>query len=208
MAVTIFGSIGSRASRCIWVAEEIGMDFDWQPISTLDGSNRTPEYLAINPSGKIPAMQDDGLVLTESFAINQYLAETYGAGIIWPDDPHARGLAHQWTFWSATELEPFITALFPHFVTLPPEKRDPAKVDELVPQLMDRLAALNEALADRDYVLETFSLADINLAIQTFTFIDRFNLSLESMPALDQWTTRCRNRPARQKVEARVAAAA
>ena len=208
MSVTIFGSIGSRASRCLWVAEEIGIAFDWRPISTLDGSNRTPEYLAINPSGKIPAMQDDDVVLTESFAINQYLAEQYGAGTIWPAEPRLRGLAHQWTFWSATELEPFITELFPHFVTLPPEERDADKVDRLVPQLLDRLSFLENALSGREYVLDTFSLADINLAVQTFTFIDRFKLSLESLPNVDAWTTRCRNRPGRQKIEARVAEAA
>lgn len=206
MGVTIFGSIGSRASRCIWVAEEIGLDFTWRPISTLDGGNRTPEYLAINPSGKIPAMQDGDLVLTESFAINQYLAERYGAGTIWPTDHASRGQAHQWTFWSATEIEPFVTELFPQFVTLPPSERDPKKVDRLVPQLMARLSQLEAALANRDYVLGDFSLADVNLAIQTFTFVDRFRLPLASLPNVEAWTTRCRNRPARQKVEARVAA--
>lgn len=208
MAVTIYGSIGSRASRCIWVAEEIALEFDWEPISTLDGSNRSAEYLAINPSGKIPAMKDDELVLTESFAINQYLAERYGAGTVWPQEHHARGLAHQWTFWSATEIERYVTELFPHFVTLPPEKRDTEKIDRLIPELMEKLATLESALADREYLLNSFSLADINLALQTFTFVDRFKLPLESLPNVKSWTTRCRNRPARQKVEARVAAAA
>jgi glutathione S-transferase len=192
----------------LWVAEEIGMAFDWRPISTLDGSNQTPEYLAINPSGKIPAMQDDDVVLTESFAINQYLAERYGAGAIWPAGHGLRGLAHQWTFWSATELEPFITELFPHFVTLPPEDRDTGKIERLVPQLLDRLSYLEDALSGRDYILGEFSLADMNLAVQTFTFIDRFNLSLETLPNVDAWTTRCRSREGRQKVEARVAEAA
>ena len=208
MGVTIFGSIGSRASRCLWVAEETGIDFDWRPISTLDGGNQTPDYLAINPSGKIPAMTDDDLVLTESFAINQYLAECYGAGRVWPTDRHSRGMAHQWTFWSATEIEPFVTELFPHFVTLPSSERDATKVARLVPLLFDRLTILDSALADRDYVLGSFSLADINLAVQTFTFLDRFKLSLEALPNIDMWTTRCRNRPARQKVEARVLEAA
>jgi glutathione S-transferase len=206
MAVTIFGSIGSRASRCLWVAEEIGLDFDWKPISTLDGSNRTPEYLAINPSGKIPAMQDDTLVLTESFAINQYLAERYGSGTIWPDDPQARGMVHQWTFWSATEIERYVTELFPHFVMLPEEQRDKDKIAEMVPELLKQLGTIENALEDREYLLGDFSLADINLAIQTFTFVDRFKLPLDALPRVAQWTARCRQRPGRQKVEARVAA--
>jgi glutathione S-transferase len=208
MTVRIYGSIGSRASRCLWVAEETGVDFDWVSISTLDGSNRSPEYLAINPSGKIPAMKDGELVLTESFAINQYLAERYGAGTIWPADMAHRGLAHQWTFWSATEVERYITELFPHFVMLPPEERDPEKIARLVPELMEKLAQLDEALKGRDYLLGDFSLADINLAVQSFTFVDRFMLSLHALPNVEAWTTRCRARPGRQKVEERVAAAA
>jgi glutathione S-transferase len=208
MGVTIYGSIGSRASRCLWVAEETGIEFDWIPISTLDGSNKSSEYLAINPSGQIPAMKDEDIVLTESFAINQYLAERYGAGTIWPAEHKLRGLAHQWTFWSATEIERYVTELFPHFVTLPPSERDTDKVDRMIPEMLGKLSVLEEALEGRDYVLGSFSLADINLALQTFTFVDRFKLSLSKLPNIDQWTVRCRNRPARQKVEARVPKAA
>jgi glutathione S-transferase len=204
MGVTIFGSIGSRASRCLWVAEETGIAFEWRPISTLDGSNRSAEYLAINPSGKIPAMKDDDIVLTESFAINQYLAETYGAGSLWPADRRTRALVHQWTFWSATEVEPFVTELFPHFVTLPPDQRDASKIERLVPQLLGKLRLLEAGLEGRDYVLGNFSLADVNLAVQTFTFVDRFQLSLESLPNVSAWTMRCRERPGRQRVEARI----
>ncbi len=204
MGVTLFGSIGSRASRCLWTAEETGIAFDWLPISTLDGSNKTPEYLAINPSGKIPAMQDGDIVLTESFAINQYLAERYGAGTIWPADHGARGLAHQWTFWSATEIERYVTELFPHFVSLPPAERDTAKIERMIPQMLATLETLEAALDGRDYVLGAFSLADINLAVQTFTFVDRFKLAMDTLPNIERWTLRCRNRPARQRVEARL----
>jgi glutathione S-transferase len=204
MGVTIYGSIGSRASRCLWVAEEIGMPFDWIPISTLDGSNRTPEYLAINASGKIPALKDGDIVLTESFAINQYLAETYGAGTIWPTTPAGRALAHQWTFWSATEIEPFITELFPHFVSLPPEQRDAALRERKVPRMLAALELLEQELAEQPYVLGQFSLADINLAVQTFTIVDRFDLALTALPKVAAWTERCRNRPGRQRVIARL----
>ncbi len=204
MGVTIYGSIGSRASRCLWVAEETGIQFDWLPISTLDGSNKSAAYLAINPSGKIPAMQEDDIVLTESFAINQYLAERHGAGTIWPQEHRLRALAHQWTFWSATEIEPFITVLFPHFVTLPPGDRDTGKIDRMVPEMLAALATLERGLEGCDYVLGAFSLADINLAVQTFTIVDRFKVSLDTLPNVKNWTLRCRNRPARQRVEARI----
>jgi glutathione S-transferase len=78
-------------------------------------------------------MKDDDLVLTESFAINQYIAERYGAGTIWPESFQARARAHEWAFWSATEVGPYITALFPHLVMLPEDQRDADKVARLVP---------------------------------------------------------------------------
>ena len=202
MGITIFGSIGSRASRCLWVAEELGLAYDWKPISTLDGSNRSPEYLAITPSGKIPALADGDVVMTESMAINQYLAEEYGRGSLWPDERPLRARVLQWTFWSATEVEPFITELFPQFVTRPVEQRDVALTDRLVAALIKKLAELDGILAGREYVLGRFTLADVNLAVQTLTIVDRFRLDLRQLQNLSTWTERCRARPARQRVDA------
>lgn len=208
MGITLFGSIGSRASRCIWVAEELGLAYDWKPISTLDGSNRSPEYLAINPSGKIPALADGDVVMTESMAINQYLAEEYGRGSLWPDERHLRARVLQWTFWSATEVEPFITELFPQFVIKPVEQRDAALTHRLVAALITKLADLDAALAGREYVLGRFTLADVNLAVQALTFVDRFHLDLGRLANLNAWTDRCRARPARQRVDAMAAPSA
>jgi glutathione S-transferase len=212
VGVTIFGSIGSRASRCLWVVEELGIDYAWKSISTLDGSNRAPEYRAIIPSGKIPAMTDGAdVMMTESMAINQYLAEEYGRGTLWPAARAQRATVLQWTFWSATEVEPFITDLFPQLVLKAPADRDMALVERLLPALVKKLAELEAALAvgDRDYLLGAdFTLADVSLAVQTFTFVDRFKLDLTTLPRVRDWTERCRARPARQRVEAMVVAGA
>lgn len=205
--LTIFGSIGSRASRCLWTAEEIGLKPQWQPTSTLDGSNKTPEYLAINPSGKIPAMADGDVVMTESMAINLYLAQTYGQGGLWPADKASQGKVLQWTMWSATEVEYYIGALFPHLVVKPAAERDHALVDRLVKEMMPKLKELDEVLAGREYVLDAFTLADISIAVQTFVMTDRFGMDLAEVPNVRAWNDRCRARPARQKIEALVVAA-
>lgn len=207
MTLTIYGSIGSRASRCIWVAEEAGAAYDWTPISTLDGSSRSPEYLAINPSGKIPAMKDGDVVQTESMAINLYIAQNYGQGSVWPDDRQTQARVLQWTFWSATEIEYYIGAIFPHLVMKSAEVRDQALVDRLLPEMMAKFAELEAALEGRDYVLDNFSLADMHLAVQTFTIEDRFGIAMTQYPNIAAWTERCRQRPARQKVERLLAAA-
>lgn len=207
----IFGSIGSRASRCMWTAEEIGLAYDWQPISTLDGSNKTPAYLAINPSGKIPALQDGAVVMTESMAINLYLAQTYGgsgAQPVWPIDPAQQAQVLQWTMWSVSEVEYYIGALFPQLVLKKPADRDQVFVDKLMAEMLPKLAEVERALDSRDYLLGHFTLADISVAVQTFTMTDRFGLDLAELPRVRAWTERCRQRPARRKIDALAAAAA
>lgn len=207
MSLTIYGSIGSRASRCLWVTEEAGVAYAWEPISTLDGSNRTPDYLAINPSGKIPAMRDGDVVSTESLAINLYIAQNYGQGGLWPDDRVMQAKILQWTFWSATEIEYYIGAIFPHLVMKGEAERDQSLVDRLLGELLPKLAELETALEGKAYILGPFTLADVSLAVQTFTIVDRFGLDLADYPNVTAWTARCRARPARQKVEALVLAA-
>jgi glutathione S-transferase len=207
MSLTIYGSIGSRASRCLWVAEEAGVAYDWEPISTLDGSNRTPAYLAINPSAKIPAMRDGEVLATESLAINLYIAQNYGQGRLWPDRRADQAKVLQWTFWSATEIEYYIGAIFPHLILKPEAERDQALVDRLIAEMLPKLAELDAALEGRDYVLDDFTLADVSVAVQTFTIVDRFDLDLTAYPNITAWTERCRKRPARQKIEALLHAA-
>jgi len=208
MTITIYGSIGSRASRCLWVAEELGIPHVWNPISTLDGSNRTSAYLSINPSGKIPALTDGDVVMTESMAINQYLAENYGRGTLWPDSRKAQGLVLQWTFWSATEIEYYVGAIFLQLLMTPPQDRNQSLIDRLIGEMMPKFAALEAALEGKDYVLGGFTLADINLAVQLFTIVDRFGLDFGQLPLIRAYTERCRERPARLKIAALVAAAA
>jgi len=202
MTITIYGSIGSRASRCLWTAEEAGIAYEWSPISTLDGSSRSPEYLAINPSGKIPALSDGDVVLTESLAINQYIAEFYGSGSIWPTGPALQARVLQWTFWSATEIEYYIGAIFPHLVMKTAEQRDQKLVDSLLGAMMPKFEELEKALEGKDFVLGDFTLADINLSVQTFTITERFHIDLGALPNIRDWTERCRSRPARRKIDA------
>jgi len=208
MSIVIYGSIGSRASRCLWTAEETGAAYEWISITTLDGSNRKPDYLAINPSGKIPAMTDGDVVLTESMAINQYIALNYGQGGVWPNDRASQARVLQWTFWSATEIEYYIGAVFPHLVMKTAAERDQPLVDRLLGEMLPKFKEFENALAGKDYILGEFTLADINFAVQTFTFVDRFRMDLSAYPNISAWTERCRARPARQKVDAMVAAAA
>ena len=78
MSVTIYGMAVTRAGRCLWAAEELGIDYTQKEVNMFAGEHKSPEFLAINPNGKLPALVDGDLALFESLAINLYLAETYG----------------------------------------------------------------------------------------------------------------------------------
>ena len=78
----IYGVPLSRAYRALWMANELGLDYENVPIHFADGSAKTPEYLAVNPNGRIPAIDDNGFKLWESMAINLYLAKKHGSGLL------------------------------------------------------------------------------------------------------------------------------
>ncbi|HEU0216841.1 MAG TPA: glutathione S-transferase N-terminal domain-containing protein, partial [Stellaceae bacterium] len=78
--VKIYGVPRSRAFRTLWLAKELGLDYENVMIDFADGGTRQPAYLAINPNGHVPAIDDNGFVLWESMAINLYLAKKYGLG--------------------------------------------------------------------------------------------------------------------------------
>src|SRR5215470_18692949 len=99
----IYGSSMSRAMRPLWTAEELGLKFEHIPIPVPE--THKPDYLKVNPNGHIPSIDDDGLILWESMAIDLYLAEKYGKAPFWPSKVEDRGRAYQWSFWGMTETE-------------------------------------------------------------------------------------------------------
>src|SRR5437588_323550 len=87
MALKIYGIPRSRAFRVLWMAKELGLDYENVPIDMGKGDTRTPDYLRINPNGHIPAIDDDGFILWESMAINLYLAKKYSPASLYPARP-------------------------------------------------------------------------------------------------------------------------
>ena len=114
--LTIYGVYRSRASRNIWLAGELGIPFKHVPVMQLyrlQGPEaakgvlhtKSPEFLKVNPNGHVPSIDDDGLVLHESLAINLYLAKKHG-GPLAPANVAEDGLMTMWALWAATEVEP------------------------------------------------------------------------------------------------------
>ena len=189
----LYGIPGSRAVRSIWAAEEVGVDYELIPTSFLEES-KTPEYLAINPNGRVPALVDGDLVLFESMAINLYLAKTYG-GKLYPSNPQDEARALQWTIWGMTELEPHLIPMVLHKMFLPEDQRDPAVVSKAEAEVERPLAVLDAHVSDREYLLGgDFTIADLNLAgaLSTANFV---SYDISKFENASRWMSRCSGRP-------------
>src|ERR1700722_3205054 len=101
----IYGFPPTRYLRVLWMLRELGVDFEFVHVSLLDGANRRPEFLALNPAGKLPVLVDGDFVLTESVAIVLYLAEKYGDRGLLPATSQGRAQVNKWLLFTATELE-------------------------------------------------------------------------------------------------------
>ena len=101
----IYGVPRSRTFRTLWMAKELGLDYENIPIDFANDGTRAPEYLRVNPNGHDPTIDDDGFILWESMAINLYLAKKYGRGDIYPILFEDEARAWQWSFWGMTEIE-------------------------------------------------------------------------------------------------------
>ena len=209
--VTIYGVYRSRASRNIWLANELGIPFRHVPVIQhyrLKGEppagtlhTKSPEFLAVNPNGHIPSIDDDGLVLHESLAINLYLARKHG-GPLAPKDIREEGLAAMWTLWAATEAEPHTIQILYHMAARPPEERDPAIAAAALEAMKAPMAVLDRHLAKDGFMMGgRFTVVDVNVAE-----VMRYSLPAktlwETAPHASAWLKACHARPAYQAMMA------
>lgn len=195
----IYGTVMSRAVRALWAAEELGIPYDL--IATDPGTgSRSSEFLKINPNGHVPAIDDNGLIVWESMAINLYLAEKYGQGTLWPSDIADHAHIYQWSFWALSEVEePVMTAIM-NKMFLPEEERDAAKAQDAIKRLEVPFGILDRHLQGRETILgKQYTIADLNVcSVVDFAMYIPYDFS--PYPALNNWLMAGMNRPAHQKV--------
>jgi glutathione S-transferase len=194
----IYGNSMSRAGRTLWAAEELGLKFEVIP-KILGTDTRKPDYLKINPNGHVPAIDDDGVILWESMAINLYLAEKYGKAPLWPSSVADHGRCYQWSVWAMTEVEPHVIAIFQHKMMLPKEQRSEEVIAKSIETLKAPFNVLNQQLSGRDYLLgKDFTIADLNVASVT-SIAPMVGIDFSAVPAAKAWLDRCTVRPASAK---------
>lgn len=200
MGLTVYGQSGSRAVRALWMAEELGIDYTHNAMKFAE-AGKQPDLLAVNPYGRVPAIDDDGVAVFESMAINLYLAKRYG-GDLAPADAAEEAQTLQWSFFVMTEIEKTLLNAMCYALGLFDLPVDPDKSKRLGESLGRAFAALEQQLADRPYLLGTrFTVADLNVA-GVLLWVRMARLDLSAYPTLDDWLTRCLGREALQRAQA------
>ena len=209
MSIRLYGWPRSTASRVHWALEELGVKYEFVTLDRKKGENRTPEYLAITPTGKVPGLVDGGQAYFESTAIVLHLGETYGAERgLWPKaEPGAaaaRAEALCWTVWSTTELHTYMMQWLYHGVDTPvsyaPADRSKATAAYNHSQYLRNLDALEARLTGRDHVLgAAFSLVDVLAASVLLSGVG-LGGSVEGRKNIAAWLDRCRARPALARI--------
>jgi glutathione S-transferase len=190
----IYGIARTRAYRALWVAMELGLDYEHLPIEIGDAGARSSEFLAINPNGRLPVIVDDDFVLFESLAITLYLAKKHSLGKLYPATLEAEARAWQWSFWAIAEVDRGVNIWSLHAVRLPPQERNEALREEALKVIAAPFAVLDAALAKTPYLLgDDFTVADLNVAAVISRAIE---MDLSAVPHLKAWLTRCLDRPA------------
>jgi glutathione S-transferase len=124
----LYGFGPTRSLRALWGLRELGADFEFVPVNLLAGEHRRPEFLALNPAGKLPVLVDNDSVIPESAAIVLYLAEKYPDKGLLPTDLKERAQVYRWVMFAMTELEQPLWRIAKHTFLLPEDKRLPQDV--------------------------------------------------------------------------------
>jgi len=192
--IVFYGSPMSSASRTHWMLAEVGVPYEYKRISIRDGDNKKPEFLKINPGGKIPCLQDGDLILTESMAINFYLAEKYGKGLM-PSDIAERAHVYEWSFWAISNVQPLLLTILLNVMIRPEPERDPKAADAARQQIPPYLQALDNALKGTEYLLgDRFTVADINTA-SVIGLATMVGADLGAFANVQAWLGRLQARP-------------
>lgn len=197
MSLKIYGVPKSRTFRALWAAEELGLPYENIPVDFTEGVKRA-EFLAVNPVGRIPAIDYDGFRLSESLAITTYLVKRHG-GPLQPASIEDEARSLQWTLWGATEIERPLIDLVSHRHVLAPDKRDASVASAAEAKLPRPLDLLESHLGGSPWLLgDAFTVADLNVASLLYTAWYN-QVDLGRWPRMKAWLDRCLERPAAKR---------
>jgi glutathione S-transferase len=189
-----------NVQKAMWAIGELGLPYERVDIGGPFGQNNEPAYLAMNPNGLVPTLEEeDGFLLWESNSIVRYLAGKHGAGTLEPKDLRERASACRWMDWQLSVAGPAIHGLFWGLIRTAPEKRDHAHIEASRRRTTAAMHILNTQLGKTRYLAgDNFSMGDIPPGCMTYRFrrlvpdwsglenLERWYLSLEQRPAFQE----------------------
>jgi len=201
--LTLYHSPQSRSIRPRWLLEELGVPFEVKLVSLTDNDQKKPEYLKLNPNGAVPTLVDGDLVLWESAAICQYLADKYPEKRLAPPvETPERGKYYQWIQYAMSGIEPPAVTIFMHTMRLPEAERVPALVDAAKTQLGGVIKIVDDALAGREWMLGSqFTAADVMVG-STLVWCQMMGIVGDRYANVPGYLARCGARPALQRASA------
>jgi glutathione S-transferase len=202
MKPILLASPGSHHSRRVLVLiRELGLDVEIKPVDVrprgMGGDNASPDFLALNPNGKVPVLRDGDLVLWESNAIMAYLADKHGPTPLWPKDLAKRAHVSKWQFWQGAHLSNAADGLMYEAFVKPMMKQtsDPAVLASLTSNFHRWCGVLDVALAQAPYLANgEFSCADISVAA-ALMYAKPVGMPVAEHPQVVAWLERIHARP-------------
>jgi glutathione S-transferase len=195
----IYGAAKSRALRTLWMVGELGLAYDHKDYLPRSPETRTPGYRELNANGRVPTIDDDGFILSESMAINFYLTKKHGS-VLYPSDPKNEALAWQWSLWETDRLDRQLVNYVRHSKELPEAERKPDVAQAMWKECAESFDVLEAALAKSEWLAgPAFSVGDLNVAAALYRAL---SLDIAKWPHVAKWLQRCWERPAAKRARA------
>src|SRR5919197_3697241 len=199
--LTVWGRRSAfNVQKVMWLVGELGVEHRHIEVGGQFGGLDAAEFLAMNPHGRIPVIDDYGTIVWESHAILRYLAARYGAGRFWSEDACERSQVDCWMDWSQTALQPdFLTSIFWGFYRTPEPQRNWPAIRNKIARCARHFQLLDQVLADRRFLCgNTLSLADIAAGTSLYRYFE-LEIARPSVPNVEGWYRRLQERLAYRK---------
>lgn len=195
MAIKLYDAVPSSNSDRVKIAlHEKGLPYERDTLNLAKKDQKRPEFLRLNPYGKVPVIDDGGRILFESCIINEYLDEKYPDPPLMPKDPYLRGRGRVLVDYALNYIHEPYWGLRGEMLK-PEAERNAAVVDQKRQSLRELLRYLEDALADKNYFLGEFSLADIAIVPRFLRMETYVALPAPTLPRLGDWLKRVKDRP-------------
>ena len=185
----------SNVQKVLWTCAELGVPFERVDWGGPFGGNKDPRYLALNPNGLVPTVEDGELIIWESNTIMRYLCAKHGGERLHPAEPARRTYVERWMDWQLSALTQPMAAMLLGYYRTPPEKRDPAALEASRLRAIDLWRIVEAQLGHGDYLAgPTLTLADICVGIWAYRW-HAYPIERPSLPRLKAWYERLGRSP-------------